>query len=174
MKRRKRKRVSQKRMWIAARFYRKEADKAHKARAYFCSIVARGAELEALLRIFDMVETNKLKDRCRDLHGLINRAFAKHWVPHDALRWWKKTHASSMKPWLHEVREARNGVHAMLFRKDLFTRRTSSNVAYIVRSMYEAIEIKNSRNLMWALYAGGEITPKEYWAWKKKVGKIEE
>src|SRR6185312_4486434 len=124
MKRRKRKRVSQKRMWIAARFYRKEADKAHKARAYFCSIVARGAELEALLRIFDMVETNKLKDRCRDLHGLINRAFAKHWVPHDALRWWKKTRASSMTTWLHAVREARNGVHAMLFRKDLFTRRT--------------------------------------------------
>ena len=78
-------------MWDAAKFYCKEAEKSHRAKAYFCALVARGCELEALLRIFDFVETKKTKDRCRDLYGLFNRAFAKHWIPHDALRWWKKT-----------------------------------------------------------------------------------
>jgi len=39
--------------------------------------------------------------------------------------------------------------------------------------MYDALKIKNARNLMYALYARGEITPTEYWAWKKKAGKIE-
>ena len=38
--------------------------------------------------------------------------------------------------------------------------------------MYEALEIKNARNLMYALYERGEITPAEYWAWKEKAGKI--
>jgi hypothetical protein len=55
----------------------------------------------------------------------------------------------------------------------LFTRRTASNVTFLVRSMYEAIEIKNARSLMYALYARGEIAPAEYWAWKMKAGKIE-
>ncbi len=154
-------------------FYRKEAKKSHKAKAYFCALVARGCELEALLRIFDLVETLKPKDRCRNLNGLINRAFKKHWIPHDALRYWKKTQGIPLKICLHELREARNGVHAHLFQKDLFTRRTASNVGYLVRSMYEALEIKNARNLMYALYARGEITPAECWAWKKKAGKIE-
>jgi len=42
-----------------------------------------------------------------------------------------------------------------------------------VRSTYEAVEIKNARNLMFHLYEKGEITPAEYWAWKRKAGKIE-
>jgi hypothetical protein len=33
--------------------------------------------------------------------------------------------------------------------------------------MYEAIEIRNARNLMYALYARGEITLAEYWTWKE-------
>lgn len=169
----KRKHVYQKRMWDAAKFYCREADKSHKAKAYLCSLVARASELEALLRIFDLVETSNPKHRCRDLYGLINRAFARHWVPHDALRWWKKTHGTPLKSCLHEIREARNGVHAHLFQKGLFTRRTAANVTYLVHSMYSAIEIKNARNLMWALYARGEISPADYWAWKKKAGKIE-
>lgn len=173
MGRKTRKRVYQTRMWEAARFYRKEAEKSYKAKAYFCALVARGCELEALLRIFDLVETSKPKDRCGTLNGLINRAFKKHWIPHDALRYWKKTEGVSLKMCLHDLREARNGVHAHLFEKDLFTRRTAANVAYLVRSMYEAIEIKNARNFMYRLYARGEITPAEYWLWKKKAGKIE-
>ena len=171
--RKKHKRVYQQKMWDAARFYRREAEKSYKVKAYFCLLVARACELEALLRIYDLVETRKAKDRCHNLHGLINRAFAKHWIPHDALRWWKKTQGVALKPCLHEIREARNGVHAHLFQKDLFTRRTASNVTFLVRSMYEAIEIRNARNLMYALYARGEITPAEYWAWKKKAGKID-
>lgn len=159
-------------MWDAARLYRKDADKAHKARAYFCALVARACELEALLRIFDHVETRKPKDRCRDFYSLINRAFLKHWVPHDALRWWKKTHRIPLKTALHEIREARNGVHAHLFDKDLFTRRTVSNVTYVVREMYAAIEIKNSRNLMKGLFERGEVTTAEYRAWKNRAGKI--
>ena len=159
-------------MFDAARFYRKDAEKAHKAKAYFCALVARACELEALLRIFDFVEARKPKDRCKDLYGLINRAFAKHWVPHDALRWWKKTHRIQLKTVLHEIREARNGVHAHLFQKDLFTRRTVSNVAFVVGEMYAAIEIKNSRNLMRALYERREVTPAEYHAWRKRAGKI--
>jgi len=173
LKRKTKKRVYQEKMWEAARFYRKEAEKSHKAKAYFCALVARGCELEALLRIFDFVETRKPKDRCHNLNGLINRAFKNHWIPHDALRYWKKTHGLPLKECVHEIREARNGVHAHLFQKDLFTRRTVSNVSYIVRSMYEAIEIKNARNLMYALYSRGEVPPAEYWAWKKKSGKIE-
>jgi hypothetical protein len=50
------KRVYQNKMWDVARFYCKEAQKCYKARAYFSAIVARGCELEALLRIFDFVE----------------------------------------------------------------------------------------------------------------------
>jgi len=105
-------------MWAAAKFYCKEAERCTKARAYFSAIVARGCELEALLRIFDFVETRRLKDRCKQLHGLINRAFAKHWIPHDALRHWKKAESVPLKTCLHEVREARNGVHAHLFDAD--------------------------------------------------------
>lgn len=168
-----RKRVYQNKMWEAAKFYCREANKSHRARAYFCALVARGSELEALLRIFDFVETRRPKDRCRDLYGLINRAFAKHWIPQDALRWWKKTHGTPLKQCLHEIREARNGLHAHLFQRDLFTRRTASNVTYLVHSVYDALEIKNSRNLMRALYERGEIAPWEYWAWKKKAGGIE-
>jgi len=169
MKRKKtRKRVYPQKMWDAARRYRKEAEKSHKAKAYFCAVVARGSELEAVLRIFDFMEARKSKDRCRDLYGLINRAFKKHWIPHDALRYWKKTEGTTLKTCLHDLREARNGVHAHLFRKDLFTRRTATNVAFLVRSVYEALEIRNARNLMYTLYAKGDITPSEYWAWKKK------
>jgi hypothetical protein len=168
-----RKRLYQKKLWDAAKFYCKEAQKSHKAKAYFCALVARASELEALLRIFDLVETRKPKDRCRDLYGLINRAFVRHWVPHDALRWWKSRQDTTLKPYLHEIREARNGVHAHLFQKNLFTRRTSANVTYLVHSVYSAIEIKNARNLMWGLYASGEISPAEYWTWKKKAGKID-
>ncbi len=64
-------------------------------------------------------------------------------------------------------------MHAHLFQKDLFTRRTSSNVTYLVHSMYDALKIKNARNLMWSLYERGKITPAEYRVWKKKAGKIE-
>lgn len=59
----KRKRVYQQKMWDAALFYRKEAEKCYKARAYFSALVARSCELEALLRIFDFVENNRPKDR---------------------------------------------------------------------------------------------------------------
>lgn len=173
MKRTKKRPVYEEKMWEAARFYRKEAEKSYKAKAYFCALVARGCELEALLRIFDFVETRKVKDRCRNLNGLIDRAFKKHWVPHDALRYWKRTEGIPLKTCLHELREARNGVHAHLFQKEMFTRRTAANVGYLVRSMYEAVEIKNARNLMYALYGRGEISPAEYWAWKKKAGKVE-
>lgn len=66
-------------MWDGVQFYRKEAEKCYKARAYFFALVARGCELEALLQIFDFVES-KPKDRCRQFYGLINRAFARHWI----------------------------------------------------------------------------------------------
>ena len=167
----KNKRVYQQQMWDAAKLYRADAEKSFKARAYFCTFVARCCELEALLRIFDFVETRRPKDRCRDLYGLINRAFKKHWVPHDALSWWRKTQGTTLKPWLHEIRKARNGVHANLFQTRLVNRETARNATFIVRSMYEALEIKNSRNLMKALYERGEISPSEYWAWKKR-GKV--
>lgn len=77
-------------MWEAARLYRKEADKCTKVRAYFMAIVARGCELEALLRIFDFVENRRPKDRYSNLNALIDRAFKRHWIPHDALRHWRK------------------------------------------------------------------------------------
>ena len=37
----KRKRVYQQKMWDAATFYCKEAKRSHKAKAYFCALVAR-------------------------------------------------------------------------------------------------------------------------------------
>jgi hypothetical protein len=55
-------------MWDAVQFYREEAEKCYKARADFFALVARGCELEALLRIFDFVES-KPKDRCRQFYG---------------------------------------------------------------------------------------------------------
>jgi hypothetical protein len=171
-RKRKQKRVYQQKMWDAARIYRKEAEKASKARAYFCALVARGCELEAVLRIFDFVQTRKAKHRCRDLYGLINRAFVKHWIPNDALRYWRKTQRTPLKTCLHEIREARNGVHAHLFDKDLFTRRTVSNVTYLVETVYAALEIRNARNLMKGLYEKGKVTAAEYRAWKKKAGEI--
>lgn len=155
-------------MWDAARIYCSEAEKAFKAKAYFCALVARGCELEALLRIFDFVETRRAKDRCYNLNGLINRAFAKRWIPSDALRWWKKHQGSALKPWLHFIRESRNGVHAHLFRKNVFTRHTVSNVSYVVHEMYTALENRNSRNLMRHLYERGRITATEYRDWQKK------
>jgi hypothetical protein len=142
--------------------YRKEAEKCYKVKAYFCTVVARGCELEALLRLFDIVESRRARDRCHNLNELINRAFKKHWIPHDALRYWNKTEGTPLKTCLHDLREARNGVHSHLLQKDLFTRRTARNVTHLVRSMYEAIEIKNSRNLMCALYEKSDITPREY------------
>ena len=167
-RKKKQKRVYQQKMWDAAKIYCGEAEKAYKARAYFCALVALGCELEALLRIFDFVQTTRRKDRCRDFYGLINRAFKQHWIPHDVLSWWKKTHGSPLKPWLHEIREARNGVHAHLFQKDLFTRQVVSNVTYVVHEMYTAIEMRNSRNLMEHLYQSGNVTAGEYRKWKKR------
>jgi hypothetical protein len=171
-KRRKPKRVYQNKMWEAARLYRKEAEKCYKARAYFSALVARGCELEALLRIFDFVETRRPKDRCHSFNSLIDRAFVKHWIPHDGLRYWKRTQRTPLKTCLHELREARNGVHAHLFQKDLFTRRTAANVAYLLESMYALIEIKNARNLMKRLRERGEISSAEYNAWKKRQEKL--
>jgi len=126
MAKRKEKRISQNKMWEAARLYRKEADKCTKVRAYFMAIVARGCELEALLRIFDFVENRRTKDRCYNLNALIDRAFKRHWIPHDALRHWRKAEGIPLKSYLHAIREARNGVHAHLFRKDLATARIQS------------------------------------------------
>jgi hypothetical protein len=166
-RKKKQKRVGQQKLWDAARFYCKEAEKATKARAYFCALVARGCELEALLRIFDMVETWYRKNRCRDMYSLINRAFARHWIPHDALRAWKKAEKIPLKQCLHEIREARNGVHAHLFDKTLFTRRTVNNVTYVVHSMYSFIEVKNARNFMKLLHEKGEISDADYSDWKK-------
>jgi hypothetical protein len=57
--------------------------------------------------------------------------------------------------------------------KDFFTRRTVSNVTYLVDTIYAALEIKNARNFMEALYQRGEITAAEFRDWKKKVGKID-
>jgi hypothetical protein len=171
-KKKKRKRVYQQKMWDAAKFYCKDADKSYKAKAYFSALVTRASELEALLRIFDFVETRKPKDRCHSFKGLVDRAFAKHWIPHDGLTYWKKTHRIPLKTCLYEIIEARNGVHAHLFQKDLFTRRTAANVSYLVHSMYELIEIKNARNFMKNLYEHGKISAQEYKAWKKKAGKI--
>lgn len=162
------KRLYQSKMWDAARLYRREAEKCYEARAYFSAIVARGCELEALLRIFDFVDSGRPKDRCKHLYGLINRAFARHWIPHDALRYWKRTERTPLKTCLHEIREARNGVHAHLFDKNLVKRRTVANVAYLVKSMYAFLEIKNARNLMKHLHKRGEISSAKYRAWKKK------
>jgi hypothetical protein len=61
------KRVYQNKMWEAAQFYCKEAEKCYRARTYFSAIVARGCELEALLRIFDFVENSRPRDRCKKL-----------------------------------------------------------------------------------------------------------
>jgi hypothetical protein len=159
-------------MWDAAKFYRAEAEKCFKAKAYFSAIVARSCELEALLRIFDFVENRRPKDRCKQLHGLINRAFARHWIPHDALRYWKKAESVPLKTCLHEVREARNGVHAHLFRKDLMTRHTVVNVSFIVRAMYLFVEVRNERNFMKLLHDSGKVSDAEYRTWKKEQKKF--
>jgi hypothetical protein len=168
MGRRKTKRVYQNKMWEAARLYRKEADKCSKARAYFMAIVARGCELEALLRIFDFVENRHPKDRCYKLDSLINRAFKRHWIPHDALQYWKKAGHTSLKICLHDIREARNGVHAHLFQKDLATRRAAANITFVVHAMYSFLETKNARNFMKHLHERGEISTAEYNACKRK------
>jgi hypothetical protein len=162
------KRVYQNKMWDAARFYCREAEKCHKARAYFSAIVARVCELEALLRIFDFVENRRPKDRCMNLYRLINRAFARHWIPHDALRYWKRTEEIPLKECLHERREVRNGVHAHLFVKHLATRQTAANITYVVHAMYSFLEVKNARNLMKHLHEDGKISDAEYGAWMKK------
>jgi hypothetical protein len=162
------KRVYQNKMWDAAKFYCKEAEKCYKARAYFSAIVARGCELEALLRIFDFVETRRPKDRCKNFYWLINRAFARHWIPHDALRYWRKTENTPLKTCLHEIREARNGVHAHLFVRNLATRQTVANITFLVHAMYSFLEIKNARNLMKNLHEDGKVSDAEYRAWKRK------
>jgi hypothetical protein len=166
--RKKRKRVYQSRMWDAAKLYCREAEKCYTARAYFSALVARGCELEALLRIFDFVENARPKDRCKDFFGLINRAFVRHWIPHDALRHWKKGKNPPLKECLHEIRKARNGVHAHLVEKSLVTRQTVANITYVVHSMYSFIEIKNARNLMKHLYEAGEISRGEYNDWRRQ------
>jgi hypothetical protein len=165
---RKTRRIFQKKMWDAARLYRKEADKCQKARANFMAIVARGCELEAVLRIYDFVETRRPKDRCYNLKGLIDRAFKRHWIPHDALRYWKKAERTPLKTCLHDIREARNGVHAHVFDKHLVTRRAVANITFVVHAMYSFLEIKNARNFMKHLHQRGEISDVEYRAWKKK------
>ena len=162
------KRVYQNKMWDAARFYCKEADRCRRAKAYFSAIVARGCELEALLRIFDFVENTRPKDRCTKLYWLINRAFARHWIPHDALRAWKKAEHTPLKTCLHEIREARIGVHANLFQKHLATKRTLTNITFVVHAMYSFLETKNARNLMKHLHEDGQISDSEYKAWQKR------
>jgi hypothetical protein len=162
------KRVFQSKMWEAARLYCRDANKCYKAKAYFSALITRACELEALLRIFGFVQSRRPKDRCHSFEGLINRAFAKHWILHDGLRYWKATERVPLKTCLHELREARDGVHAHLFQKDLFTRRTAANVSYLVHSMYNLIEIKNARSFMKNLHERGEISTREYHAWKKK------
>lgn len=161
-------RVYQQKMWDAARLYCKEAEKCYKGRAYFSALVARCCELEALLRIFDFVENGRPKDRCRNLYGLINRAFARHWIPHDALRNWKKTEQVTLKSVLHEIREARNGVHAHLFEKGLATAQTVKNVTYVVHAMYSFLEVKNARQLMKHAHERGEISDADYREWVKE------
>jgi hypothetical protein len=165
---RKVKRIYQNKMWEAARLYRKEAEKCYKARAYLMAVVARGCELEALLRIFDFVENRRPKDRCYNLNGLIDRAFKRHWCPHDALRYWKKEQHVPLKTWLHGIREARNGVHAHLFNKDVATRQTVANITFVVHAMYSFLETKNARNFMKVLHERDEISNTEYNAWKRK------
>lgn len=165
------KRVYQNKMWEAARFYCKEAQRCYRAKAYFSAIVARGCELEAILRIFDFVENRRPKDRCQRLKWLINRAFARHWVPHDALRYWRKAEHTPLKECLHEIREVRNGVHAHLFDRKLVNRRTVANITFVVHAMYSFLETKNARNLMKHLHQDGEISDVEYRAWSKKQSK---
>lgn len=159
-------------MWEAARFYCREAEKCYKARAYFSAIVARGCELEALLRIFDFVENRRAKDRCQQLKWLIDRAFVRHWIPHDALRYWKKAEHTPLKTCLHEIREARNGVHAHLFDRGLVTRGTVANVTFVVHAMYSFLETKNARNFMKHLHENGEISDADYTTWKKRQKKV--
>lgn len=166
------KRVYQNKMWRAARFYRNEAAKCYKAKAYFSAIVARGSELEALLRIFDFVENRRPKDRCKQLYCLVNRAFARHWIPHDALRYWKKAEHTPLKTCLHEIREARNGVHAHLFERKLVNRQTVTNITFVVHAIYSFLEIRNARNLMRHLHERGEVSNADYKAWKRKQEKI--
>jgi hypothetical protein len=43
-----------------------------------------------------------------------------------------------------------------------------ANITFVVHAMYSLIETKNSRNLMKALHARGEVSDTEYRAWKKK------
>lgn len=136
------------------------------------AIVARGCELEALLRLFDFVENRRPKDRRHNLNGLIDRAFKRRWIPHDALRFRKKAEHTPLKTWLHGIREARNGVHAHLFQKDLATRRTVANITYVVHAMYSFLETKNARNFMRLLHEKGGISHAEYNAWKRKQAKI--
>jgi hypothetical protein len=168
------KRVYQNKMWEAARFYRMEAEKCYRARAYFSSIVARGCELEALLRIFDFVGSRRPKDRCQQLKWLIDRVFARHWIPHDALRYWKKAEHTPLKTCLHEIREARNGVHAHLFDKRLVNRQTVANITFVVQAMYSFLETKNTRNFMKRLHDRGEISDVEYRIWKTKQRRVAE
>lgn len=161
-------------MWEAAKFYREEAKRCFKAKAYFSAIVARGSELEALLRIFDFVETRRPKDRCGALYSLINRAFAKHWIPHEALRYWKTSEAVPLKTCLHDIREARNGVHAHLFRRGFVSRVAVKNITFVVEAMYAFLEIKNARNFMKHLHSSAEISDAEYRTWKMKQARIKE
>jgi hypothetical protein len=170
---RKKKRVYQNKMWDAARSYQREAEKCYKARAYFSSIVARGAQLEALFRVFDFVGHSRPKDRCYDLFCLINRAFKDHWIPHDALHAWRKHESIPLKTYLHAIRETRNGVHAHLFEKGFSTRQIASDVAYVVETMYSLLQIKNARNLMKHLHEDGQISHAEYKRWLKKQGRVE-
>ncbi len=166
-KRQKQQRASPPRMWSAVYFYRDEAKRCMRSRAYFSALLAHAARLEALLRIFDFVDTPTPKDRAYKFSTLINRAFKRHWIPHDALRVWNANESQPMKTYLHNVREARNGVHANVFEKKVATREIATNVEYIVESVGACLEVRNARSLMRTLHNRGDISTREYNDWKK-------
>jgi hypothetical protein len=92
----------------------------------------------------------------------------RHWIPHDALRYWKKAEHTPLKACLHQIREARNGVHAHLFDSKLATRQTVANITFVVAAMFEFMELKNARNLMKHPHEDGEISNAEYKAWQRE------
>jgi len=105
---------------------------------------------------------------------LIDRAFSRHWIPHDAIRYWKKSQPADLKTYLHEIREARNSVHANLFQKGVVSRSVVESITFVVDAMYSFLEIKNARNFMKHLHAAGEISDSEYRTWKTKQARVKE
>jgi hypothetical protein len=70
--------------------------------------------------------------------------------------------STPLKKCLREIREARNGVHAHLFDKNLVTLQTVANVAYVVESKYSFLETNNAPHLMKHLHKRGDISHAEY------------